>query len=179
MWNGLGPKRWDIPPYGPPVIHMMIHQTVRTATSTTTTTTFVNVPILFTKTTLELTKFYGSDYRGPAWVVPTTKSKTQARRWYSRNAGSGSGDEINPERYQITKWEPIPEKNHINVEMDIYVPQSSNHPVNDIPATTTTSILSSQKQVLCPSSYLYGFPTSFFVEPIAVCAPSLLNFFQL
>jgi hypothetical protein len=31
---------------------------------------------------------------------------------------------------------------------------------------------------LCPS-FLYGFPKSFFLEPIAVCAPSMLDFFNL
>jgi hypothetical protein len=168
--NGLGPNRWDIPPYGPPVIHMMIHTSSKISSSAALgtpnkRTLFIDVPILMSKTTLESTKYYGSDYRGPAWVA-TKPSSHRRRRRRSRIT--------NHESYQITRWEPQPEKNQIRMEMDVFIPHP--HESNDV---RTTIIGPSRKQILCPSSYWYGFPTSFFVEPIAVCAPSLLDFFPL
>ena len=174
--NGLGPNRFDIPPYGPPVIHMMIHYTSSSSslgrTTSATRTLFIDVPILMSKT-LESTKFYGSDYRGPAWI--TTKSSSQRRHRSSMNTNNSY------EPYQITHWEPQPEKNQIRIEMDVFLPQLQidDDDIGTSTAKTTTTKPSRMQKILCPSSYWYGFPTSFFVEPIAVCAPSLLDFFHL
>ena len=177
--NGLGPHRWDLPPYGPPVIHMMIHSSSSSSSSsskTTATTTLIDVPILMSKTTLASTKFYGSDYRGPSWV------STKYRRPGQRSHGT-----TNPEPFEITKWEVIPETNHIQIEMDVFLPRPSHPDTSENTAATTTTQMSSQqqqqrrqRQILCPSSNSwYGFFTSLFVEPIAVCAPSILDFFHL
>jgi hypothetical protein len=62
---------------------------------------------------------------------------------------------------KITSWKPNVKDNRISLEVDIYVQQSSEDMVQ-----------------LCQSA-IYGFPSSFFLEPIAVCAPSLLDFFAL
>ena len=176
--NGLGPHRWDLPPYGPPVIHMMIHSSSSSSSSsskTTATTTLIDVPILMSKTTLASTKFYGSDYRGPSWV------STKYRR-----PGRHSHGTTNPGPFEITKWEVIPETNHIQIEMDVFLPRPSHPDTSENTAATTTTQMSSQqqrrrrRQILCPSSNSwYGFFTSLFVEPIAVCAPSILDFFHL
>ena len=70
--------------------------------------------------------------------------------------------------YQITAWRGDPEANRIEMEVDILLPQQATK------TTKTTSIATE----LCPS-FAYGLPSSFFFEPIAVCAPSMLNFFAL
>lgn len=66
-------------------------------------------------------------------------------------------------RYSITSWAGFPGENRIEVEIDIYLLQTGPHP---------------SSSTLCPS-ILYGHPSSFFLEPIAVCAPSMLDFFAL
>ena len=68
--------------------------------------------------------------------------------------------------FNMTSWNVVggPDNGEIQVEMDMYLTQgsSSQDLVND----------------LCPSRF-YGMPKSFYTEPIAVCAPFLLNFFPL
>ena len=152
IWNGLGPHRWDIPPYGPPVLHMMIHTSPN---ANTTTTTFIDIPIVISPTTLDAATFYGSDYRGPAWVRPAPQRRRRPP---------------SPSLYhQWTKWTAQQQQHHIDMEMDVFLPRNP-----------TNTAVSSLQQVLCPSSsYWYGFPTWFLVEPVAVCAPWLLDFFPL
>jgi hypothetical protein len=61
----------------------------------------------------------------------------------------------------ISSWEPNVEKGHISMEVDIYLQQSVSEEVE-----------------FCASS-IYGFPSSFFLEPVSICAPSMLDFFAL
>jgi hypothetical protein len=162
--NGLGPNKYDMMPYGPPVMHILIQ-------SKSYSTTLLDIPILINFNTLQPISFYGSDFRGPAWVQPK----------------SHSSKKLQPSKqpYNITVWKPFIEQNHIEMELDLYIPRNIHH--HNITTTTTTSIPSKKSksipkqllnQILCPS-YLYGLPTSFFLEPIAVCAPSILDFFDL
>jgi hypothetical protein len=67
----------------------------------------------------------------------------------------------------ITSWEPHVEENRISMEVNVYVQQQQQSPSNDDTAIE-----------FCPS-WIYGLPTSFFLEPIAVCAPSMLDFLPL
>jgi hypothetical protein len=158
---------------------MMIHSTVPTindaaagiaiTTTATTTTTFIDLPILVTPTTYEWTKFRGADYRGPAWVATKSQHRNRQRHHNTKdNSSLFSG-----ERYQILKWEPKREQNHIDIEIDLFLPPHHRS------TTTTSGLPLNQHHVMCPSSYWYGFPTSFLVEPMAVCAPSLLDFFSI
>jgi hypothetical protein len=62
--------------------------------------------------------------------------------------------------FKISSWTPDVENNSISIEVDIFLQQSQ------------------EKVQLC-QSWLYGLPTSFFLEPISMCGPSFLNFFSL
>lgn len=63
----------------------------------------------------------------------------------------------------ISSWEPNVEENRISIEYEISLQRSSDQ---------------STDVELC-ESYLYGFPSSFYLEPIAVCSPSILDFFAI
>jgi hypothetical protein len=66
--------------------------------------------------------------------------------------------------YRIVAWESDAKANHIHITMDLYLPRTE----KSIPL----------EKALCPAR-VYGFPWSFFKEPIAECAPFLLDFFAL
>jgi len=145
---------YDLPPYGPPVVHIL-------ARATGHAPVLVDVPVStamaddgdFSNNSL----FW--DLRGAAWV-----------------RGRRRQDE--PPRYRITSaaWG----RNHgdddddrvLEINVEIRLPR-----YNEEAAAASTVALSEQRQ-LCPS-LVYGLPSSFFLEPIAVCAPSMLNFFDL
>lgn len=63
--------------------------------------------------------------------------------------------------YEINSWKPNVSENKIVIEVNIFLKQAH----QDEPE-------------LCPS-YLYGLPSSFFLEPMSVCAPSMLDFFSV
>lgn len=64
--------------------------------------------------------------------------------------------------FMIESWTAFPTENRAEVDVAIYLPPSQD----------------GEKMAMCPS-FVYGNPKSFFTEPIAVCAPSMLNFFAL
>ena len=66
--------------------------------------------------------------------------------------------------YTITSWEANVVENSIDIHLDIFLREQ-----------TERTTLSNQ---LC-RSWIYGLPSSFFVEPISVCAHSMLDFFAL
>jgi hypothetical protein len=69
-------------------------------------------------------------------------------------------------RYRFISWKGYPKHNRIETEIDIFLHDGSLTPQKSL------------EPELC-RSFLYGFPSSFFLEPIALCAPSLLDFFDL
>lgn len=69
--------------------------------------------------------------------------------------------------YAITSWNGNSKNQRVDVEMSIYMPQ--------LPANRANYTL---EAALCPS-LVYGLPRSFFLEPMALCAPSLLNYFAV
>lgn len=131
---GLGPNGWDCPPYGPPAIHILVHDYLHAST-------LVDVPVVFDAKTLRQTSFWGPDFRGASWVQKKESS-----------------------RFRVTSWKGFMDENRIEIELDILLYQTFSN--------------ASQSTNLCPSS-VYGLPSSFFLEPIAVCAPSMLDFFGL
>lgn len=68
------------------------------------------------------------------------------------------------QKYSIQDWMVV-KADSIVLDLNIYLNKVLEPPV-DISKT------------LCPSTF-YGSPSSFFLEPIAVCAPSILDFFEL
>ena len=68
--------------------------------------------------------------------------------------------------FQINSWTPDFKNNKISISIDIYVQKCSS-------VLDETNI-----DELC-QSWLYGMPGSFFFEPICICGPSFLNFFEL
>jgi hypothetical protein len=171
---GLGPNQWDFVPYGPPVLHILVQPSNKPPNSDSPNNLFyaptlVDVPIIVRNLhSLQQGTFYGTDLRGVAWVKQGKSKK-------------------NPQ-YKITSWNPIPQRNHIEIEMDIYVPYwIQNATVSSKKTATSASVTkmiqstkttTSNQELLCPS-YVYGLPNSFFLEPIAVCSPSLLDFFEM
>lgn len=73
--------------------------------------------------------------------------------------------------YEITQWTPIMESgggsqpSFVQVNMNVFLTQSQR--INGAVA-----------DALCQSTF-NGLPSAFFIEPIAVCAPSMLDFFSL
>jgi hypothetical protein len=61
----------------------------------------------------------------------------------------------------IRSWNADIVQKEIALEIDVYLQASD----SDQPA-------------FCPT-YMYGLPSSFFLEPMTVCAPSMLDFFAL
>ena len=78
-----------------------------------------------------------------------------------------SGEKSKNYEVSISKF-LINEGGDISVEIDFFLQDSAG---SDLAA-------SSLKEVLCPY-YLHGLPQSFFIEPISVCFPSLLDFFEI
>ena len=66
--------------------------------------------------------------------------------------------------YEITSW-TTKHVNSVKVEMDVFLSQ-------------TEQSDAAVKDAFCTSRF-YGLPSSFFLEPIALCAPSMLDFFEL
>jgi hypothetical protein len=65
--------------------------------------------------------------------------------------------------YKITSWKGDQKNNQVEIELDIFL---------QVQDDSTGSL------AMCPS-LIYGLPSSFFLEPITECAPSMLNFFAL
>jgi len=93
--------------------------------------------------------FYGPDLRGPVLVS---------------SGGNGGGASA-----QITSWNA--EKNgDISISIDFFLATRPSDGGDDDSVSLS--------DVFCPS-WFHGSPTSFFAEPISICAPSLLDFFEL
>ena len=76
IMGGLGPSHWDMMPYGPPVIHLLV-------TSESHSPTLIDVPLLVDLKTLESKKFGWSDFRGVSWARSTTKGQPYSLTWQS------------------------------------------------------------------------------------------------
>lgn len=68
--------------------------------------------------------------------------------------------------YKVVSWKGDAKKSKIEIELDIYL-------LGQDDAET-----SGRSSSLCPS-WLHSSPSSFFLEPISECAPSMLDFFAL
>lgn len=134
--GGLGGR--DSMPFGPPVIHAMVH-------AHGFAPVLIDVPVSLDMATMAATSGC-TDFRGAAWVRRPSDA-----------------------HYRIASWRGDAQRNTVELEVDILLPKSA-----DAAATTSSASAST----LCPS-FAYGMPSSFFFEPIAVCAPSMLNFFNL
>jgi hypothetical protein len=138
--GGLGPGRWDFPPFGPPVVHVL-------ASASGHAPLLLDIPFMYNRKTLnqKKTNMLGGDWRGSAWMRESCVDKP----------------------YDVRKWTGNPKDNRIDVDLHVYLAR-----IPDQAADKSASSL------WCPSM-LYGLPSSFFLEPIAVCARPLLDFFAL
>jgi hypothetical protein len=155
--HGLGPASWwEMGPYRPPVLHLLVTAAGSPPGSTADekAALLVDIPLAVHPTTLEQTVFRGPDWSGPAW----TRSNEQRRT----------------EMYQISSWTAVPAEHRAMIVVDVFVPISWSSSTS----TKKTENNNNNNAQLCPS-LLYGTPRSFYTEPIAVCAPSLLHFFPL
>lgn len=71
--------------------------------------------------------------------------------------------------YEITSWKGDSVRREIDINLNLYLTAEEGGESSEDERT---------KPTFC-SSILYGLPSSFFLEPISVCAPSLLDFFPL
>ena len=93
--------------------------------------------------------FYGPDLRGPVMV--------------------GSRDGKGGTSAQISSWN-VEENGDISLSIDFFLAaRSGDGSIDDF---------TSLSEMFC-NSWFHGTPASFFLEPIAVCAPSILDFFEL
>lgn len=137
--GGLGPNRWDFPPFGPPVVHVLVSAPGHA-------TLLLDIPFLFNRKTLnQKASMLGGDWRGSAWMRESCEDKP----------------------HDVRKWVANPTENRIDVDLNVYLTRV---PERDVGGSATS--------LLCPSM-LYGLPSSFFFEPIAVCARPLLDYFAL
>jgi hypothetical protein len=137
--GGLGPGRWDFPPFGPPVVHVLV-------TAPGHAPLLLDIPFMFNRKTLNpKSSMLGGDWRGSAWMRKSCEDKP----------------------YDVRKWFGNPKDNRIDVDLTVYLTRIPEQEVNGSPSS-----------LWCPSM-LYGLPSSFFLEPIAVCARPLLDFFAL
>jgi hypothetical protein len=133
IMGGLGPFGFDWLPYGPPIIHILVHVAGHEPL-------LLDLPAHPRKKTLEQQKFSLGDWRGVGWMSKKPVESVM----------------------NISSWEPTVEENRISIEFEISLQRSSQ----------------ATELELC-ESYFYGLPASFFLEPIAVCSPSTLDFFAL
>jgi hypothetical protein len=115
----------------------------------------VDVPILPHHKTLEERQFsFGTfDWRGLAWSRKGKKNDLP---------------------FKITSWKPNRDDDHIDIEINLYLELVA---ADDSKNDDSTPKRSKAVDFFCSS--WYGFPSSFFLQPIAVCAKSLLDFFTL
>jgi len=111
-----------------------------------------HAPLLFNIPISSKSVFYGPDLRGLVLVGSGG----------SKNGGASA---------QITSWDA--EKNgDISISIDFFL---ANRPSDGATSSSDDDSTSLSNDVFCPS----WFHMSFFAEPIAICAPSLLDFFEL
>jgi hypothetical protein len=74
----------------------------------------------------------------------------------------------------------LPKQNRIEVNVNVYLTRLPRPPSSSSSTATSEKADGSSvsSSLWCPS-LLYGLPSSFFLEPIAVCARPLLDFFAL
>lgn len=123
--GGLGPAGFDLMPYGPPVLHMLV-------TAPDHEPLLVQVPVLMD----DSQSFQGQAVMGAAQ---------------------------NQQAYQIRSLTKASDET-VRLKLDLFLTA----------AESSTPLENS----LCPT-VLHWLPDSFFLEPIAVCKPSLLDFFPL
>jgi hypothetical protein len=71
---------------------------------------------------------------------------------------------------EVSSWNMDAEGN-VSIEVDFFLSARKQ-------ATGEDDTDESLESIMCPT-LLYGLPNSFFTQPLSVCAPSLLNFFEL
>ena len=161
IMGGLGPRSSDYWPYGPPVIHILVTTPPTSNENKNDVLLYapllLDLPALIHSTTLEQRSFSLSafDWRGHAWSKRKQSKET-----------------VPP--FDITSWNVNDEKNRIDIDVDIFLERIP-PPVEGIATTTTASAAEPE---FCPS-FTYILPGALFLEPIAVCAKSLLDFFPM
>lgn len=70
--------------------------------------------------------------------------------------------------YKVVSWNADPERNHIEMALNVFL---------ELQTTSGNDTTATPAPEFCPSWHFL--PGSFFLEPIAVCARHLLDFFQL
>lgn len=113
--------------------------------------TLVDIPISFHRKTWEQKQgFWGPDWRGVAWM-------------HERPAAPA---------YHITNWKPNVKQGLIDIDLDLFLQ------VWDQETDAATTLTALDDVMFCPS-WIYGLPWSFFLQPMRICAPALLDFFAL
>ena len=174
--SGLAPRswmdwKWPLTTPHPPVIHFLI-----SLTSSFLTNTLVQLPILVnlplsvdpeTLDLLETPAASSSSSNVLDWWFPKSPSRL------SHIFGVVDNNALFPLR--IASWKPLVEENSVDMTMDVFVSWDPSFESDEDPAVENNT---TADQLLC-QSLPFGFPASVFVEPISLCAPTLLDFFDL
>jgi len=109
--GGLGPKKWEFSPYGPPVLHIMVRPGLDGVAPL-----LVDVPVPIHPKTLEQRPFKWKDWRGPAWV----KAKGH------------------PEQpgFNITSWEPDLESRSVSIGVDLFLQEDKEYALSYTSSTS-------------------------------------------
>jgi hypothetical protein len=96
-------------------------------------------------------------------IVIEKKTLKQRAIWWNDWRGVGwVKDSPKIPAYEVISWKPDATNNRVSIEIDIFLQAAEG----------------ASKTEMCPY-YMYGMPSAFFVEPISVCAPSMLDFYAL
>lgn len=169
--GGIGPSGWDWNPYGPPTIHILVQVPGHVPL-------LYDLPILPHMPTLETRSFRMGDWRGAAWTRPPTSTS--------------SSSSSRPTVVEPISWISNRINQTITAEYHVYLQSWSNNDEwmkkDRIPKQNDDTVDDDDEEdddddddpdnSMCPSP-VYGLPSSFFVEPISICAPFLLDYFAL
>lgn len=104
----------------------------------------------------------------PIWYERRTlQPRTDSwRDWRGHGWMQQGRTEEKDSAFRIVNWDANVQANHIHIQLHLFLTKRKD------------SDMESLETALCPAA-LYGTPWTFFNEPIAVCAPTLLDFFAL
>ena len=198
--GGLVPHSWlDWMPYRVPVLHFLVSSTSTTLSSSSSSSLssstslfaplLVDVPLLLDPKTLLRQEFSSNSYcRGPEYVKDKVVSAAaEAVATANDDDDDGSTTRTTTKLstslpIEITSWTPNVTANTIDISLNLYLEQQQAppHPLSQEEEDSWLLQLSNQSMtnVLC-NSLPFGFPASFFMEPISMCSPSMLDFFDL
>ncbi|KAL7575301.1 hypothetical protein ACA910_001826 [Epithemia clementina (nom. ined.)] len=144
----------DWMPYRPPLLHLLISSPKLAQASV-----LFDLPLLIDPKTLMQQEFSSSSsWRGPQSLndmIPSAKNQASP--------------------IKISSWIPNLKDNTIDVSLDVFLERKTTCAAAD----DCAGEMDDDKAKLFCNSLPFGFPASFLLEPISICSPTVLDFFDL